>query len=230
MEKRGIGTIVFFRMLILIAIACLASSVQYVARIEVGINHGYFLSGHTYSYNLISYFIGLLLFVMGLIAFSSKPDVKIYGSVGMACIWNIIGSVIMCIAMMITEIATLGLYDSMDNGILMAWTFGGWPLLTFITMNKVIDNSKHQNDYTEDNKESRNSFTFEKEEMIKFIGKNMLILAVVFVSWITLILFCLYKLYNFSKDDNFYVFGRSASKTGNPGEEYYNSLMGDNKK
>lgn len=54
-------------------------------------------------------------------------------------------------------------------------------------------------------------------------------LAVVFVSWITLILFCLYKLYNLSKDDNFYVFGRSASKTGNPGEEYYNSLMGDNK-
>ena len=131
-------------------IAVVTNLIQFIGRKYEGDYSGFMFAGSNYHYNFLFYILGILLFFAFLIAAyvrfwkSRQEDIKKFVKlkiVGIGVI-ALVFSFGMIVALVICNLALLGLGDNMKPKFLFDFTVLGWPIITFIYVMIIVILSK----------------------------------------------------------------------------------------
>ncbi|MBQ9199358.1 MAG: hypothetical protein IJ141_04200 [Lachnospiraceae bacterium] len=131
-------------------ISVVTNLIQFIGRKYEGDYSSFMFAGSNYHYNLLFYILGLLLFFAFLIATyvrfwkSRQEEIKFFAKskiVGIGVI-ALVFAFGMLVALVICNLALLGLGDNMKPKFLFDFTVLGWPIITLIYVMIIVILSK----------------------------------------------------------------------------------------
>lgn len=120
-------------------LAFILAYVQCIGKVLIGTNSGFLFKASLYEYNMVSYIVGLIVFVicvMGLFEFMQKKRIKLLAKTGIGTklLWGVISlffSACMVISIAFGMLCAIGFDSNIKPESAMGITFVGWPVLSF---------------------------------------------------------------------------------------------------